>query len=59
MQQIHRLTRVRLDWLRLSIHLIGSFYLFELTFNWLNSGLGANPIQFVEQHLGRELSICW
>jgi sulfoxide reductase heme-binding subunit YedZ len=41
------------DWLRIGVHLIGLFALAELTYFWLFDKLTVNPIQFIEQHLGR------
>jgi methionine sulfoxide reductase heme-binding subunit len=41
------------DWLRISVHLIGLFALLQLTYFWLFDKLTVNPIQFIEQHLGR------
>jgi len=40
-------------WLSLGVHLIGLFPLARLSFFWLVDRLTANPIQFVEQRLGR------
>jgi sulfoxide reductase heme-binding subunit YedZ len=41
------------DWLRLGIHGIGLFALARLAYLWAFGSLTANPIQFVEQNLGR------
>lgn len=43
----------RVDWLRLGIHLLGVSPLFQLVITRLGHRLTANPIQFVEQFLGR------
>ena len=45
--------KTQIDWLRTGVHLIGFFALAELTYFWLFDRLTVNPIQFVEQHLGR------
>ena len=39
--------------LRISVHLVGLLPLLQLIFYWLTDGLTVNPIQFVEQFLGR------
>lgn len=41
------------DWLRIGVHGIGLFALARLAYFWAFGSLTANPIQFVEQHLGR------
>ena len=41
------------DWLRIGVHVVGLFPLLQLTYLWLMDSLTVNPIQFVEQHLGR------
>jgi sulfoxide reductase heme-binding subunit YedZ len=46
-------TRPKIDSLRIGIHLIGLFWLVRLGVQALAGGLTANPIQFVEQRLGR------
>jgi len=43
----------RIDWVRIGVHAIGLAGLFQLTYFWLASQLTVNPIQFIEQHLGR------
>ena len=43
----------KIDWLRLGVHLLGWLGLLELGLRWLTHDLTANPIQFIEQHLGR------
>jgi len=53
MQKSHTFSWQRFDWLRLAIHLVSLYYLLQISLLWLTSGLGANPIQFIEQHLGR------
>ena len=45
--------KTRVDWLRAGVHITGLFALLQLAMIYLTSGLTANPIQFVEQHLGR------
>jgi len=51
--RVGSLPKIKLDGLRIGIHLTGLLSLFQLGFIWLNRGLTANPIQFIEQHLGR------
>ncbi len=41
------------DWLRIAVHGLGLFALARLGFLWATDSLTANPIQFVEQNLGR------
>ncbi len=41
------------DWLRIGVHGIGLFALARLAYLWAFGSLTANPIQYVEQHLGR------
>ena len=41
------------DWLRIGVHLIGALSLIMLIVKWQTSGLTFNPIQFIEQYLGR------
>ncbi len=41
------------NWLRLGIHVVSLFPLFELTYKAFENQLTVNPIQFVEQFLGR------
>ena len=53
MHKPYKLFWQRLDWWRLAIHLVGLFYLLRLAFIWFTSGLSANPIQYIEQYLGR------
>ncbi|MFH2038396.1 MAG: hypothetical protein ABIJ65_03070, partial [Chloroflexota bacterium] len=48
-----KLVKPSVDWLRISVHLVGSLSLIMLIFKWQTSGLTFNPIQFVEQYLGR------
>jgi len=43
----------RIDWLRIGVHAIGLFGLIQLGYFWLTDRLTFNPIQFIEQHLGR------
>lgn len=47
------ITRLAIDWFRLGIHLIGLLPAGELFYKWLSDQLTVNPIQFVEQFLGR------
>ncbi len=42
-----------IDWLRIAIHVIGLARIFQLVVLWLLDDLTANPIQFIEQRLGR------
>jgi sulfoxide reductase heme-binding subunit YedZ len=42
-----------IDWLRIGIHAIGLLSLVMLIVRWQTSGLTFNPIQFIEQYLGR------
>lgn len=42
-----------IDWLRIGVHFTGSLSLIMLIYKWQTSGLTFNPIQFVEQYLGR------
>lgn len=42
-----------IPWLRIGIHLIGLFPLAELAYKWVADQLTVNPIQFIEQFLGR------
>ncbi len=44
---------IKIQWLRLAVHLIGLWGLFHLGLLWLTDGLTANPIQYFVQHLGR------
>jgi sulfoxide reductase heme-binding subunit YedZ len=41
------------DWLRAGVHALGLARLFQLAVLWLLQDLTANPIQFLEQRLGR------
>lgn len=43
----------RIDWLRIGVHAFGSGGLIQLAIFWLTDQLTVNPIQFIEQHLGR------
>jgi sulfoxide reductase heme-binding subunit YedZ len=43
----------RIDWLRIGVHAIGLAGLIQLGYFWLADRLTVNPIQFIEQHLGR------
>lgn len=43
----------RIDWLRIGVHAIGLAGLIQLAIFWLTDRLTVNPIQFIEQHLGR------
>ncbi len=49
----HRARKIKLDWLRIGIHSAGLFALAQLAYLWAFGSLTANPIQFVEQYLGR------
>ena len=51
--RVHSLTNPFGVLLRISVHLIGLLPLLELSYYWLTDGLTVNPIQFVEQFLGR------
>ena len=42
-----------IPWLRIGVHAIGLFPLAELVYKWAFHQLTVNPIQFVEQFLGR------
>lgn len=44
---------IRLNWLRLGVHLFGLWGLIRLGVFWLMNELTVNPIQFIEQHFGR------
>lgn len=46
-------SRSAIDWLRIGIHLTGSLSLIMLIYKWQTNGLTFNPIQFIEQYLGR------
>ncbi len=48
-----KLAKSSVDWLRIGVHLIGSLSLIMLIYKWQTSGLTFNPIQFIEQYLGR------
>lgn len=45
--------RTQPDWLRIGVHIVGLFTLLHLAYLWAFDNLTINPIQFVEQHLGR------
>ncbi len=45
--------RLRPNWLRIGIHFVGLLGLLQLAYLWAFNSLTVNPIQFVEQHLGR------
>ncbi len=45
--------KASVDWLRIGVHLIGSLSLIMLIYKWQTNGLTFNPIQFIEQYLGR------
>jgi sulfoxide reductase heme-binding subunit YedZ len=49
----NKLARPAVDWLRIGVHLIGSLSLIMLIVKWQTTGLTFNPIQFIEQYLGR------
>jgi len=49
----HGALKVKPDWLRIGIHSVGLFALSQLAYLWAFGSLTANPIQFVEQYLGR------
>lgn len=49
----NKLARPAIDWLRIGVHLIGSLSLIMLILKWQTTGLTVNPIQFIEQYLGR------
>ncbi len=51
--QARKNAKLKPDWLRLGIHLVGLFALIQLVVIAQTSGLTANPIQFIEQRLGR------
>jgi len=44
---------IKKNWLRTGIHILGLSALLQLGFIWATDGLTANPIQFLEQFLGR------
>jgi len=48
-----KLVKPSVDWLRIGVHLVGSLSLIMLIYKWQTRGLTFNPIQFVEQYLGR------
>jgi sulfoxide reductase heme-binding subunit YedZ len=48
-----KLVKPAIDWLRIGVHLIGSLSLIMLIYKWQTTGLTFNPIQFIEQYLGR------
>lgn len=43
----------KIDWRRIGVHIVGLSGLFQLGLRWLTHDLTANPIQFIEQSLGR------
>ena len=45
--------RPKVNWLRIGIHVLGLYPLAELVFLYFSDQLTVNPIQFVEQFLGR------
>lgn len=51
--QTGKYARPQPDWLRIGVHLVGLFALVQLVVISQTSGLTANPIQFIEQRLGR------
>jgi sulfoxide reductase heme-binding subunit YedZ len=48
-----KLVKPAIDWLRIGVHVIGSLSLIMLIYKWQTTGLTFNPIQFIEQYLGR------
>lgn len=50
---ISKSARVQLIWLRIGVHFLGLFPMMQLGYLWLTSQWTANPIQFIEQFLGR------
>jgi len=48
-----KLVKPAIDWLRIGVHVIGSLSLIMLIVRWQTTGLTFNPIQFIEQYLGR------
>jgi methionine sulfoxide reductase heme-binding subunit len=44
--------KVKINWLRIAIHIIGIFPLAQLAYDYLTGHLTPNPIQFIEQTLG-------
>src|SRR4030067_312020 len=46
-------SKLSINWLRMGVHLIGVLPFGELVYKWLSDQLTVNPIQFVEQFLGR------
>jgi methionine sulfoxide reductase heme-binding subunit len=49
---VRKAVKLKSNWLRLGVHLVGIFALVQLVVIAQTSGLTANPIQFVEQRLG-------
>jgi len=45
---------MKIDWLRIAIHIIGLFPLTQLIYFYLTGNLTPNPILFVEQTLGKD-----
>ena len=52
-QKSRKFIKPGFDWLRIGVHAIGSLSLIMLIVKWQTTGLTYNPIQFVEQYLGR------
>lgn len=48
-----KLVKPAIDWLRIGVHVTGSLSLIMLIVKWQTTGLTFNPIQFIEQYLGR------